>query len=312
MAKNPLKDLPGVGEKTSEKLIEAGYDDLMAIAAASIGEICDAIECGEGTAEKVIEGARQAVNMDFETAEAVYEKRKLVRRITTGSKALDDLLGGGVETASITEAHGAFGSSKTQLAFQLSVNVQLPEEEGGLAGGAVFIDTENTFRPERVEQMAIAMGLDPKEVLKNIFVARAYNSDHQILLLDKVKDIAKENNIRLLVVDSLTSLFRSDYSGRGELAPRQQKMNRYLHNIQKISEVNNIAVYITNQVMANPGQLFGDPTTPAGGHILGHAATYRMYLRKSKDQKRVAKLIDAPSLPDSEAIFKVTEEGIRD
>ncbi|MGC9310600.1 MAG: DNA repair and recombination protein RadA [Candidatus Aenigmatarchaeota archaeon] len=312
MAAKPLKDLPGVGEKTAEKLVEAGYDDLMAIAAASIGEICDAIDCGEGTAEKIIEGARHAVNMDFETADAVYERRRQVRKITTGSEALDNLLGGGVETGAITEAHGAFGSSKTQLAFQLSVNVQLLEDKGGLAGSAVFIDTENTFRPERVEQMAIAMGLEPEEALKNIFVARAYNSDHQILLLDKVKDIAKEKNIRLIVVDSLTSLFRSDYSGRGELAPRQQKMNRYLHNLQKISELNNISVYITNQVMSNPGQLFGDPTTPAGGHILGHAATYRMYFRKSREQKRIAKLIDSPSLPDAEAIFKVTEEGIRD
>ena len=312
MAAKPLKDLPGVGEKTAEKLVEAGYDDLMAIAAASIGEICDAIDCGEGTAEKIIEGARHAVKMDFETAETVYERRKLVRRITTSSKKLDDLLGGGVETGAITEAHGAFGSSKTQLAFQLSVNVQLPEDKGGLNGGVVFIDTENTFRPERIEMMAKAHGLDPQEVMKNIFVARAYNSDHQILLVDKLKEIMKDHNIKLVVIDSLTSLFRSDYSGRGELAPRQQKLNRHLHNLQKISEVSNLAVYITNQVMANPGQLFGDPTTPAGGHILGHAATYRLYVRRSREDKRVAKLIDSPSMPDSEAIFRVTDEGIRD
>ena len=312
MAANPLKDLPGVGEKTAEKLVEAGYDDLMAIAAASIGEICDAIDCVEGTAEKIIEGARHAVKMDFDTAESVYERRKQVGRITTGSKKLDDLLGGGVETAAITEAHGAFGSSKTQLAFQLSVNVQLPPERGGLGGSAVFIDTENTFRPERIEQLAVALELDPKEVLKNIYVARAYNSDHQVLLVEKVKDLIKEKNIRLLVIDSITSLFRSDYSGRGELAPRQQKLNRHLHHIQKLSELNNVAIYITNQVMANPGLLFGDPTTPAGGHILGHAATYRLYVRKSKEDKRVAKLIDSPSMPDAEVVFRVTPEGIRD
>jgi DNA repair protein RadA len=312
MAANPLKDLPGVGEKTSEKLVEAGYEDMMAIAAASIGEICDAIDCGEGTAEKIIEGARHAVKMDFETAENVYERRKQVRKLTTSSEKLDALLGGGVETGAITEAHGAFGSSKTQLAFQLSVNVQLPEEKGGLNGGCVFIDTENTFRPERIEMMAKAHGLDPQEVLKNIFVARAYNSDHQILLVEKLKEILKEHPIRLVVIDSLTSLFRSDYSGRGELAPRQQKLNRHLHNLQKISEVNNLAVYITNQVLSNPGQLFGDPTTPAGGHILAHAATYRMYVRRSREDKRVAKLIDSPSMPDAEVIFRVTNDGIRD
>jgi DNA repair protein RadA len=311
MAKE-LKNLAGVGEKTAEKLKEAGYDDLMAIAAASIGEICDAIDVGEGTAEKIIESARNAVQMGFETADSVYEKRKQVGKITTSSKNLDNLLGGGVETGSITEAHGAFGSSKSQLAFQLAVNVQLPKEKGGLGGAAIFIDTENTFRPERITQMAEALGMDSDKTLKNIFVGRAYNSDHQILLVDKTKDLIKEKNVKILIVDSLTSMFRSDYSGRGELAPRQQKLNRHLHELQKISEVYNLAVYVTNQVMANPAMMFGDPTTPIGGNILGHAATFRLYLRKSREQKRIVKLIDSPCLPDSETIFKVTEEGIRD
>jgi len=307
-----LKNLPGVGEKIAEKLKEAGYEDLMAIAAASVGEICDAIDVGEGTAEKIIESARNSVQMGFETAENVYEKRKQIGKITTGSKNLDNLLGGGIETGAITEAHGAFGSSKSQLAFQLAVNVQLPKEKGGLEGTAIFIDTENTFRPERITQMAKALNLDPHKVLKNIFVGRAYNSDHQILLVNKAKDVLKEKNVKLLIVDSLTSMFRSDYSGRGELAPRQQKLNRHLHELQKISEVYNLAVYVTNQVMANPAIMFGDPTTPIGGNILGHAATFRLYIRKSKDQKRIVKLIDSPCLPDAETVFKVTEEGIRD
>ena len=307
-----LKNLPGVGEKIAEKLKEAGYEDLMAIAAASVGEICDAIDVGEGTAEKIIESARNSVQMGFETAENVYEKRKQIGKITTGSKNLDNLLGGGIETGAITEAHGAFGSSKSQLAFQLAVNVQLPKEKGGLEGTAIFIDTENTFRPERITQMAKALNLDPHKVLKNIFVGRAYNSDHQILLVNKAKDVLKEKNVKLLIVDSLTSMFRSDYSGRGELAPRQQKLNRHLHELQKISEVYNLAVYVTNQVMANPAIMFGDPTTPIGGNILGHAATFRLYIRKSKDQKRIVKLIDSPCLPDAETVFRVTEEGIRD
>ncbi|RLJ02771.1 MAG: DNA repair and recombination protein RadA [Candidatus Aenigmatarchaeota archaeon] len=307
-----LKNLPGVGEKIAEKLKEAGYEDLMTIAAASVGEICDAIDVGEGTAEKIIESARNSVQMGFETAENVYEKRKQIGKITTGSKNLDNLLGGGIETGAITEAHGAFGSSKSQLAFQLAVNVQLPKEKGGLEGTAIFIDTENTFRPERITQMAKALNLDPHKVLKNIFVGRAYNSDHQILLVNKAKDVLKERNVKLLIVDSLTSMFRSDYSGRGELAPRQQKLNRHLHELQKISEVYNLAVYVTNQVMANPAIMFGDPTTPIGGNILGHAATFRLYIRKSKDQKRIVKLIDSPCLPDAETVFRVTEEGIRD
>ena len=307
-----LRKLPGIGDKTAEKLIEAGYGDLMAIAAASVGEICEAIGVGEGTAEKIIESARQAINMGFDRADIVYEKRKQIGKITTGSKNLDNLLGGGIETCAITEAHGAYGSSKSQLAFQLSVNVQLPKEKGGLEGKVIFIDTENTFRPERIEQMAKALNLDPQKTLKNIFVARAYNSDHQILLVEKAKDIIKKENVKLLVVDSLTSLFRSDYSGRGELALRQQKLNRHLHKLQHISEVYNLAVYVTNQVMARPDVLFGDPTTAIGGHILGHAATFRLYLKKGKDDKRIAKLIDAPYLPDAETVFRVTPEGIRD
>ncbi len=307
-----LKNLAGVGEKTAEKLKEAGYEDLMAIAAASVGEICDAIDVGEGTAEKVIESARSAVEMGFESADKIYEKRKQVGKITTGSKNLDKLLGGGIETGAITEAHGAFGSSKSQLAFQLAVNAQLPKEKGGLGGTALFIDTENTFRPERIQQMSTALDLDSEKTLKNISIGRAYNSDHQILLVDKVKDIIKEKNVKLLVVDSLTSMFRSDYSGRGELAPRQQKLNRHLHELQKLSEVYNLAVYVTNQVLSDPAMMFGDPTRPIGGNVLGHAATFRLYLRKSREQKRIVKLIDSPCLPDAETIFKVTEEGIRD
>ncbi len=307
-----LKNLAGVGEKTAEKLKEAGYEDLMAIAAASVGEICDAIDVGEGTAEKVIESARSAVEMGFESADKIYEKRKQVGKLTTGSKNLDKLLGGGIETGAITEAHGAFGSSKSQLAFQLAVNAQLPKEKGGLGGTALFIDTENTFRPERIQQMSTALDLDSEKTLKNISIGRAYNSDHQILLVDKVKDIIKEKNVKLLVVDSLTSMFRSDYSGRGELAPRQQKLNRHLHELQKLSEVYNLAVYVTNQVLSDPAMMFGDPTRPIGGNVLGHAATFRLYLRKSREQKRIVKLIDSPCLPDAETIFKVTEEGIRD
>jgi DNA repair protein RadA len=208
--------------------------------------------------------------------------------------------------------YGSFGSSKTQLGFQLAVNVQLPKDKGGLNGRCLFIDSEATFRPERIMQMAEALGLDTKKVLKNIFVARAFNSDHQVVLAEKAKDIIKEKDIKLLIIDSITSHFRADYSGRGELAPRQQKLNRHLHALQKMAEVYNIAVYITNQVMARPDIMFGDPTTAIGGHILAHASTYRLYVRKSKQNMRIAKLIDAPNLPEGEAVFLITPEGIRD
>ena len=307
-----IEDLPGIGPKGADKLKEAGYTDLIAIAAASSGEIMAACGISDATAEKIIQSARSMLDMGFRTAADLQEKRKEVGKITTGSKALDALLGGGVETQAITEAFGAFGSGKSQIGFQLSVNVQLPKGEGGLNGRCVFIDTESTFRPERITQLAVARGLDPKKVLKNIFVAKAYNSDHQIVLAEKAKDLVKEQNVKLLIVDSLMSHFRSDYSGRGELAPRQQKLNRHLHALQKIADTNNVAIYLTNQVMSRPDVMFGDPTTHIGGHIVGHASTYRMYLRKSKASTRIARLIDSPNLPEGEAVFSLTESGVTD
>ena len=307
-----VEDLPGIGPKGAEKLKAAGYTDLMSIAAASSGEIMAACEIGDVTAEKIIAAARQQLDMGFKTAADMLERRKEVGRITTGSKALDGLLGGGVETQAITECFGAFGSGKSQIGFQLAVNVQLPKNAGGLNAKCVFIDTESTFRPDRIIQLAEAKGLDPKKVLKNIFVAKSYNSDHQVILTEKIKDLMKEHNIGLVIVDSLMSHFRSDYTGRGELAPRQQKLNRHLHALQKLADTHNIAVYLTNQVMARPDIMFGDPTTHIGGHIVGHASTYRVYLRKSKGATRIARLIDSPNLPEGEAVFTVGEGGLGD
>lgn len=307
-----IADLPGVGEKTAEKLREHGYADIMSIAAASSGELAEIADIGEATAGRIIQAARDALEMGFETAAEVLKRRERIGKVSTGSNALNALIGGGVETQAITEAHGAFGSSKSQLGFQLCVNVQLPPERGGLGKNAVFIDTEGTFRPERIRQMAEAFGMNPEQTLQNIYVARAYNSDHQILLVEKLGDVIRKHHIGLVVVDSVTSHFRSDYTGRGTLANRQQKLNRHLHALQKLADVHNIAIYITNQVMARPDVLFGDPTAPVGGHVLGHQATYRLYLRKSKGEKRVAKLIDSPYLPEGEAVFVVNTEGIRD
>ena len=307
-----LEDLPGVGPKGAQKLRDAGYTDLMAIAAASAGEISAAADLGELTSEKVIAAARSALDMGFKSASEVLERRQEISKLTTGSKSLDTLFKGGIETQTITEAYGAFASGKSQLGFQLAVNVQLPKEKGGLNGACLFIDTEATFRPERIVQIAEAMSLDAKKVLGNIFVARAFNSDHQMVLVEKAKDIIKEKNVKLVIVDSLTALFRSDYTGRGELAGRQQKLNRHIHAIQRLADVNNIAVYVTNQVMARPDMMFGDPTAAIGGHIVGHGTGVRIYLRKSKGEKRIARLIDSPYLPEGEAVFSVTEKGVGD
>jgi len=307
-----IADLPGVGEKIAEKLKQSGYVDMMAIAAASAAELGFSAEIGEATANKIINAARESLDIGFESALKVWERRETIGRITTGSKNLDDLLGGGVETVAVTEFHGAFGSSKTQVGHQLAVNVQRPVDQGGLEGNCIYIDTESTFRPERIKQMTAALEMDIDEVLQNIVVGRAYNSDHQMLLTEKAAEVVRERNIKLLVVDSVTSAFRADYMGRGQLAARQQKLNRHLHVLLKLAEVYNIAIYITNQVMARPNILFGDPTVPIGGHILGHFSTHRLYVRRSKANTRIARIVDSPNLPEGEAVFRIKEEGIRD
>jgi DNA repair protein RadA len=307
-----VSDLPGVGEKIGEKLKKAGYIDLMSVAAASPKELGETANVGELTATKIINTAREELDIGFESGSDVYERRQQIKKISTGSKNLDELLGGGIETQSVTEFHGAFGSGKTQVGFQIAVNVQKPVGEGGLDGTCIILDAENTFRPERIRQIAEAEGMDPKKVLKGIYVARAYNSDHQMVLADQVGQMIKEKNVKLVIVDSVTSNFRADYSGRGELASRQQKLNRHLHTLQRLADVYNVAVYITNQVMANPAILFGDPTRPIGGHILGHFSTHRLYVRKSKGNTRIARVIDSPNLPEGEAVYIITPEGIRD
>ncbi len=307
-----VSDLPGIGAESAKKLKDAGYKTLESIAVASPVELIEVAGLGEGTAEKAIKAARDALEMGFETAAVLAEKRKLVERISTGSKELDSLIGGGVESQSITEVYGKYASGKSQWCFQLCVMTQLPKDKGGLEGGVLYIDSENSFRPERVVQVAKHMNVDEEEILKNIHVARAYNSDHQMLLAEKAGEMIKEKNIKLVIIDSLTAQFRSEFIGRGTLSDRQQRLNKHMRVLQRLAELNNVAVLVTNQVMENPGILFGDPTTPIGGNIVGHASKTRLYLRKSKEDKRVAKLVDSPSLPDGEALYRITEHGIED
>ena len=308
-----LEDLPGVGPTIAEKLRESGYTDLMELAVASPGDVAEAAEIGTAIAQKIIGEARRKADVGgFESGTTLLERRLKLGRVTTNSKALDELLGGGVETQAITEFSGEFGTGKTQLGHQIAVDIQLPPSQGGLSGEVVYIDTESTFRPERIVDMAKAVGIDPETALGRIHVARAFNSNHQMLLVAKAQELAREKPIRLLVVDSLTAHFRSEYVGRGELAPRQQQLNRHLHELLRFSDTYNAAIVVTNQVSSRPDVLFGDPTRPIGGNIVAHAATYRVYLRKSKPPRRIARLIDSPNLPEGEAVFSLTTDGIRD
>ena len=309
-----LTDLPGIGPAAVAKMESAGIFDVMSLAVMGPASLSDAAGVSTAVARKAIVAARDMLQLGFSDGIEFAKKRANVKHITTGSKNLDELLvGRGIGTGAITEAFGAVGSGKTQLGLQLAVNVQLPEEQGGAGGKAVYIDTEGTFRPQRITQFAEGLDANPEMVLRNILVARAFNSDHQMLLLEKVGEMIKSGEpIKLVVIDSLTAHFRAEFSGRGQLADRQQKLNRYMHDLMKLAETYNLAVYVTNQVMANPAQLFGDPTSPIGGNIVGHASTFRMYLRRAKQGSRVAKLVDSPNLPDGEAVYFVTTHGIKD
>lgn len=308
-----LEELPNVGEKTAEKLRDAGFADMMRLATATPKELAVKAEIGEGVAEKVIEAARKAEKIDFETAFDVLERRRDVGHITTGSSGVDELIGGGIETQSMTEVFGEFGSGKSQISHELAVTVQLPPEQGGLDGDCVFIDTENTFRPERIEQIANHFGLDHEETLQRIHIARAFNSSHQILMAEKINELIQNGvNVKLVIVDSLMAHFRAEYVGREALATRQQKLNQHLHALQQIANTYNVAVFITNQVQARPDAFFGSPTKAVGGHVLGHASTYRIWLKKGLAGKRIARLVDSPHLPEGEAVFKVTTDGIVD
>ncbi len=310
--KAELMELKGVGEKIALKLAEAGYT-IQSLAVAVPAEVSEAVEISEVTARKIIQEAKKRVKIGaLATADVLLEQRKKVGRITTGSASLDDLLQGGIETQATTELFGEYGTGKSQLAHQLCVNVQLPPERGGLEGTALFIDTEGTFRPERIVEMASALGLDVNRVLRNIGVYRVYTVEDQMLAAEKAEEEVDRRGVRLLVVDSLTSLFRAEYLGRELLASRQQKIARHVHMLNKLACLKDIAVVVTNQVMARPDMFFGDPTRPVGGHVVGHSMTTRIYLRKSKGAVRVARVVDSPVLPEMERPFCISREGIRD
>ncbi|MCW4009379.1 MAG: DNA repair and recombination protein RadA [Candidatus Bathyarchaeota archaeon] len=307
-----IEDIPGVGPATSQKLRELGYHTVESLAMATSREL-EPVGVSEKKSFQIINAARSAVGINFIRADELYNMRKDVLRLTSGSKALDKMINGGLESQTITEFYGEYGSGKSQFCHQLCVNVQLPPERGGLGGGALYVDTENTFRLERIIQMATHLGLDPEQVVKNIIYAEAFTSDHQMFLLENADEIIKANNIKIIIIDSLTAHFRSEYIGREMLASRQQKLNKHMHKLISLARAFNAVAVVTNQVMAKPDQFFGDATHPIGGHIVGHTSNTRIYLRRSsRGPVRIARLVSSPYLPEGEEILKVTENGIED
>lgn len=320
-----LDDLPQAGPAKISSLKDAGFTTLRALANSSVKEIVDKTSFGEAGAKSAIAWARSKTGIGGFQTGSDYEEHRLasLRRLTTGSVAFDNLLisesavergeQGGIEAGCIFEIFGEWGSTKTQIAHQLAVNVQLPVEQGGFGGKAIFIDTERTFRPERIRDMALHRGLDPDEVLNNIFVCRAPSTELQIEAVKNAVKFGEENDVGAIIVDSLTANFRAEWSGRGELADRQQTLMRHMEDLSNLADALNAVCFVTNQVMKDPAAgPYADPTKSVGGDVVGHTSKFRVYLRKAKDPKRIARLVDSPDLPVREAVINITGGGIVD
>lgn len=304
-----LEELDGVGPATAEKLRRGGITSLRELAALSTRELLQRVEgISEERAFAITKAAREKVGVGVVPARA-YLTRK-ASRLTTGCKSLDSILSGGVERG-ITELVGAYGTGKTQLCFQLSVTVQLPKEGGGLEGAAFFIDTEDTFSEVRVVEIAKRFGMG-EEALDKIYHAKAYNSDHQMELVEEALNYVKYNNVKLIIVDSLTAHFRSEYVGREALVARQQKLNRHVHQLQRLFMLYDVVIVVTNQILDVPEYIPGSPTSrPVGGNVVAHGCTYRILLERSRGLIK-ATIMDSPKHPRASAFITVGSEGVAD
>ena len=312
-----IQDIEGIGPTTARKLKEAGIVSVMDLAVTSADELAVEINASKESAAAFIIAAQKllrdsnVLEKEFITADVALEKRRSMLRCSTGSGALDDLLLGGIETQAVTEFYGEFGSGKSQICHTVCATARQPVESGGLDANTIYIDTEGTFRPERVQEIARSRGYDSTQILKSIAVCKVYNSSHLELIIKNLGKYVDDFKAKLVVIDSVISLHRAEFAGRGTLADRQQRLNSMLHKIIRLAEIYNIAVVITNQVQSSPDTFFGDPTKAAGGNVLGHASTYRIYLRKS-GENRIAKMIDSPYHPYSDVRFTVNERGSDD
>lgn len=305
----------GISAADIKKLKDAGYHTVEAVAFAPKKELLAIKGISEAKADKFLAEASKLVPMGFTTATEFHQKRSEIIQLTTGSQELDRLLGGGIETGSITEIFGEFRTGKTQLCHTLAVTCQLPIDQNGGEGKCLYIDTEGTFRPERLLAVADRYKLSGNDVLDNVAYARAYNTDHQTQLLVVASAMMVESRYALLIVDSAMSLYRTDYSGRGELASRQTHLARFLRMLLRLADEFGVAVVITNQVVAqvDGASLFAaDPKKPTGGNIMAHSSTTRLYLRKGRGETRICKIYDSPCLPETEAIFAINADGIGD
>lgn len=310
----PVEALQGINATDIQKLKAAGLFTAQAVSYATSKQLLDIKGVSEAKMKKIQAAAALLVPMGFTTATEYGIQRKNMIKVGTGCSELDKILQGGIETGSITEIYGEFRTGKTQLCHQLCVMCQLPLGQGGGEGKAIYIDTEGTFRPERLQQIAKRYDLRGEDVLDNVAYARAFNSEHQMKLLTSAAAMMTESRYALIIVDSATALFRTDFSGRGELAERQQKLAQFLRGLTRLAEEFGVAVVVSNQVTASPdsSMFCRDPQKPIGGNIMAHASTTRLKFRKGRGEQRVVKIIDSPNLPEADAVFAITESGVCD
>jgi len=312
-----IQDIEGIGPSTTKKLREAGILSVMDLAVAGVEDLAVDINSTKDSAASFIMAAQKLLResnileKEFITAEAALRKRRSLLRCSTGSGVLDELFLGGIETQAVTEFYGEFGSGKSQICHTLCITAGQPIESGGLDSGVIYVDTEGTFRPERLEQIARERGVDSLHALKNVAVCKVYNSSHLELIVKNLGKYVDDYKAKLVIIDSIISLHRAEFAGRGTLADRQQRLNSIMHKLLRIAEIYNIALVVTNQVQSAPDTFFGDPTRPTGGNVIGHASTYRVYLKKS-GENRIARMVDSPYHPYGDVRFTVNEKGVDD
>ena len=308
--------LNDIGPATKSSLKEAGFRSIKDLVIRGPIDIAEATGIAVEKCTFLCNRARELLedigvfDKPFITANQLYEKRKSEYRITTGSKNLDELLGGGIETRAITELYGEFGTGKSQICHTLCLTVQETEDEHNISR-ALYVDTENTFRPERIASIASARKIDPTRALENVIVAKAYNSSHQEVIIQESANIINLHNIKIMIVDSIVSHYRAEFLGRSFLAERQQRINRLLHILLRIAETCKIAVVITNQIQSSPDAIFGDPNKATGGNVMAHTSTYRIYLKKA-GKNRIARMVDSPYHSEREVLFTINEQGVGD
>lgn len=348
-----LSNMDGVGDVRKKRMQAAGINDIMGLIISNPQEVAEVTGLTPEESFKMIEKARLIlvergiIRSSFMTGTEYFKHRRDdIKYIKLGAPGVDTILGGGIETQALTEIYGEFGSGKTQWCHTAAVMATRPEEEGGLNGNVIWINSEETFRPNRVKEIAEERGFIPKfneddfndkeseeykeakkehekelfKLLDRIAVVKPENADHQVYLIDHIGEFIDKDKKekkdgdptpKLIIVDSITALFRAEYIGRAHLADRQQHLGPHMAKLKRIAEKYDLAVLVTNQVMAKAGMSFGDPTTPVGGHTVGHASTYRLYLRKS-GKNRVAKMEDSPAHPQGEALYTLTKAGVID